>query len=100
MQPHPVTWQTPNPAAAAVPLALSESVPDGSHWPPMLLAAFCEHMATHGLPVDRRRMDEDRLYSLRQLAAAHTQADDTLRFLAVRLFRHFEGWQSGVAPAH
>ena len=100
MEPNPAPWQTPTPPAAAAPSAAPECPPAGSHWPEALLTAFCEQMAARGLAVDRQRMDADRLYALRQLATAHTQADETMRYLAVRLFRHFEGWQSGVAPTH
>ncbi len=42
----------------------------------------------------------DRRYALQQLKDAHNLADDTLRLLAVQLFRHFESRQSGIGPLH
>lgn len=93
------TRQTPtSQAAARQPAAPRGS--DGFRWPAELMAVFGEQMEAAGLGLNLRRMQYDRLYALRMLAVAHTQADDTLRYLAVQLFRHFEGWQSGVPPRH
>jgi hypothetical protein len=42
----------------------------------------------------------DRRYALQQLKDAHNLADDTLRLMAVQLFRHFEARQSGIRNVH
>ncbi|MEZ5644171.1 MAG: hypothetical protein R3E94_18525 [Burkholderiaceae bacterium] len=69
-------------------------------WPPDLLQAFTLRMASHGMSVSRALMNEDRRYALLQLADAHNLADETLRLMAVELFRHFESHQSGVTSVH
>ncbi|HMN91788.1 MAG TPA: hypothetical protein PKC60_01030 [Hydrogenophaga sp.] len=69
-------------------------------WPPELLQAFALRMASHGMCVSQMLMACDRRYALQQLADAHNLADDTLRLMAVQLFRHFEARQSGVVSVH
>lgn len=69
-------------------------------WPNELLETFSLRMASHGMCVSRALMLCDRRYALQQLAHAHNMADDTLRLMAVQLFRHFEARQSGIAPLH
>ena len=53
-----------------------------------------------GMCVSRALMMCDRRYALEQLSHAHNMADDTLRLMAVQLFRHFEARQSGIAGMH
>lgn len=69
-------------------------------WPPELLQGFTLRMARHGMSVSRALMMCDRRYALQQLKDAHNLADDTLRLMAVQLFRHFEARQSGVRSVH
>ena len=69
-------------------------------WPPELLEAFTLRMSRHGMCVSRALMMCDRRYALQQLKDAHNLADDTLRLMAVQLFRHFEARQSGVRAVH
>lgn len=69
-------------------------------WPPELLEGFTLRMAAHGMCVSRALMMCDRGYALQQLKDAHDLADDTLRLMAVQLFRHFEGSQSGIRSVH
>lgn len=75
--------------------------PDPAHvWPADLLEAFCLRMSSQGMCVSQALMQNDRRYGLEQLAHAHNMADDTLRVMAVQLFRHFEARQSGISDAH
>lgn len=69
-------------------------------WPPELLEAFTLRMAGHGMCISRALMMCDRRYALQQLKDAHNLADDTLRLMAVQLFRHFEARQSGIRALH
>ncbi len=69
-------------------------------WPPELLEDFTLRMAGHGMCVSRALMMCDRRYALQQLKDAHNLADDTLRAMAVQLFRHFEARQSGIRSIH
>lgn len=69
-------------------------------WPAELLEPFCLRMSCQGMCVSRALMVCDRRYALEQLAHAHNMADDTLRMMAVQLFRHFEARQSGIAGLH
>ncbi|MBU7574119.1 MAG: hypothetical protein KAF64_12240 [Hydrogenophaga sp.] len=69
-------------------------------WPAELLEPFCLRMSSQGMCVSRALMICDRRYALEQLAHAHNMADDTLRMMAVQLFRHFEARQSGIAGLH
>ncbi len=69
-------------------------------WPPALLEAFTLRMASNGMCVSRALMTCDRRYALQQLADAHNMDDDSLRAMAVQLFRHFESQQSGIASVH
>jgi hypothetical protein len=69
-------------------------------WPTELLEHFCLRMSSQGMCVSRALMICDRRYALEQLSHAHNMADDTLRMMAVQLFRHFEARQSGIAGLH
>ncbi|MGE0349672.1 hypothetical protein [Hydrogenophaga sp.] len=69
-------------------------------WPVELLEPFCLRMSSQGMCVSRALMICDRRYALEQLSHAHNMADDTLRLMAVQLFRHFEASQSGIAGMH
>ncbi len=69
-------------------------------WPADLLEAFCLRMSSQGMCVSQALMQNDRRYGLEQLAHAHNMADDTLRVMAVQLFRHFEAHQSGISDPH
>jgi len=69
-------------------------------WPQDLLENFSLRMSSHGMCVSRALMLCDRRYALEQLAHAHNLADDTLRLMAVQLFRHFEARQSGIPAIH
>jgi len=71
-----------------------------SAWPAELLERFCLRMSSQGMCVSRALMICDRRYALEQLSHAHNMADDTLRLMAVQLFRHFEARQSGIAGMH
>ncbi len=65
-----------------------------------LLDAFCLRMSSHGMCVSRVLMQHDSRYGLEQLSHAHNMADDTLRVMAVALFRHYEPGLPGVSGAH
>ncbi|MDO8904625.1 hypothetical protein [Hydrogenophaga sp.] len=69
-------------------------------WPADLLKAFCLRMSSQGMCVSQVLMQNDRRYGLEQLSHAHNMADDTLRAMAVQLFRHFEAYQSGISDPH
>lgn len=69
-------------------------------WPKELLETFTLRMSSHGMCVSRALMLCDRHYALQQLAHAHSLADDTLRLMAVQLFRHFEARPFGVPALH
>ena len=84
-----------SPARPRVPVAGT----DGA-WPNDLLEAFCLRMSSQGMCVSGALMQHDRRYGLEQLAHAHNMADDTLRAMAVQLFRHFERHQSGIPTTH
>lgn len=58
--------------------------------PPDLLRAFALRMASHGEWISSAMMCCDRRYALQQLASAHCTGDDTLRAMAMALFRDFE----------
>lgn len=96
MQPVPAlpATATTGPAAPTTPAA------PASLWPADLLDAFCLRMASQGMCVSRALMRHDRRYALEQLAHAHNMADDTLRAMAVQLFRHFERERSGIGSVH
>ncbi len=86
---------------ATVPLSVNRRAPDASQlWPRDLLEAFCLRMSSQGMCVSRALMQHDRRYGLEQLSHAHNMADDTLRVMAVQLFRHFESRQSGISGPH
>lgn len=68
-------------------------------WPPELLRAFSHRMASHGMSVSQTMMLGDRKYALQQLAHAHSMADDTLRSMAVELFRHASDQLAVRGPA-
>ena len=69
-------------------------------WPSALLERFCLRMATQGMCVSPALMQCDRRYALEQISHGHNMADDTLRALAVDLFRHFVVQRSGVSGVH
>jgi hypothetical protein len=69
------------------------------YWPASALSAFTMRMAGHGFSVSSTLMKYDRVYALDQLQLAHTLADDTLREMAMALFRQFERHQAGVELA-
>ncbi|WP_439115181.1 hypothetical protein [Hydrogenophaga sp.] len=69
-------------------------------WPQDLLEQFTQRMSGHGLCVSRALMVCDRRYALHQLVHAHSLADDTLRLVAVQLFRRYEARQSGIPLLH
>ena len=71
-----------------------------SPWPEDLLESFCLRMSSQGMCVSRSLMQNNRRYGLEQLAHAHNMADDTLRLMAVQLFRCFESRQSGISDSH
>ena len=93
---------TPAPASAFRPVPASvpglghKAAEDDSYWPRSELQAFTLRMAAHGLCVSSSMMLGDRRYALEQLRYAHAMADEDLRGLAMALFRHFEGRQSGM----
>ena len=91
------TRQTPTTAA---PLANRHASDATQLWPHDLLEAFCLRMSSQGMCVSSALMQHDRRYGLEQLAHAHNMADDTLRAMAVQLFRHFERHQSGIPSSH
>jgi hypothetical protein len=93
--------QQPDTATTLPTAALSRRERDASElWPHDLLEAFCLRMSSRGMCVSRALMQHDRRYGLEQLSHAHNMADDTLRMMAVQLFRHFEARQSGVWGPH
>jgi len=63
-----------------------------------LLRAFALRMASHGEWISSAMMQCDRRYALRQLASAHCTGDDTLRAMAMALFRDFESRPPGRFP--
>ena len=65
--------------------------------PPDLLRAFVQRMAGHGEWISSAMMCCDHRYALRQLACAHCTDDDTLRAMAMALFRDFENRPPGQA---
>lgn len=65
--------------------------------PPDLLRAFVLRMASHGEWISSAMMCCDHRYALRQLACAHCTDDDTLRAMAMALFRDFENRPPGHA---
>ena len=69
-------------------------------WPQDLLETFTLRMSSHGMCVTRALMMCDRRYALQQLVHAHSLADDTLRLMAVQLFRRYEARQSGIPFLH
>lgn len=86
---------------ATAPLSANRRAPDASQlWPRDLLEAFCLRMSSQGMCVSRALMQHDRRYGLEQLSHAHNMADETLRVMAVQLFRHFESRQSGISGPH
>ena len=95
----PTQLNPANPATQAA--SVSRRAPDTSQlWPHDLLEAFCLRMSSQGMCVSRALMQHDRRYGLEQLTHAHNMADDTLRVMAVQLFRHFEARQSGISRPH
>ncbi|WP_439519130.1 hypothetical protein [Hydrogenophaga sp.] len=69
-------------------------------WPDELLERFCLRMSSQGMCVSRALMLCDRRYALEQLSHGHNMADDTLRAMAVELFRHFLNQRSGIVGVH
>lgn len=69
-------------------------------WPDALLENFCLRMSSQGMCVSRALMVCDRRYALEQISHAHNMADDTVRAMAVELFRHFISQRSGIAGVH
>jgi hypothetical protein len=69
-------------------------------WPDALLENFCLRMSSQGMCVSRAMMSCDRRYALEQISHGHNMADDTLRAMAVELFRHFVTQRSGIAGVH
>lgn len=69
-------------------------------WPQDLLDVFSRRMESQGMAIHQTQMLCDRRYALQQLRLAHNTADDTLRWMATQLFRHFESRQSGVFSVH
>jgi hypothetical protein len=69
-------------------------------WPAALLENFCLRMSSQGMCVSRAMMTCDRRYALEQISHGHDMADDTLRAMAVELFRHFVSQRSGIAGVH
>lgn len=102
---HQVSPQVPTDAASVLakpttPCVAHSGPPASQAWPQDLLEAFCLRMSSQGMCVSRVLMQHDRRYGLEQLSHAHNMADDALRMMAVRLFRHFEARQSGVPDTH
>ena len=91
------TQQTPVTASSSAGRRAPE---DLQLWPHDLLVAFCLRMSSQGMCVSRALMQHDRRYGLEQLSHAHNMADDSLRVMAVQLFRHFEARQSGISRPH
>lgn len=69
-------------------------------WPHDLLAAFSLRMASHGMSISRSLMLCDRRYALQQLVDAHSLDDESLRELAVQLFRHFQALPARPPASH
>lgn len=69
-------------------------------WPDELLDAFCLRMSSLGMCVSRSLMRHDHRYGLEQLSYAHNMADDTLRTMAVQLFRHVQASRPAVPGLH
>jgi hypothetical protein len=70
-------------------------------WPEELLGVFCLRMSSHGMSVSRTLMMCDRRYALQQLTHAHNMADEDLRSMAVKLFRHCDGRPADLeSPIH
>ena len=69
-------------------------------WPDALLENFCLRMSSHGMCVSRALMICDRRYALEQISHGHNMADETLRAMAVELFRHFVSQRSGISGVH
>ncbi len=67
-----------------------------TYWPSYAIRDFSVRMAGHGFSVSGTMMNHDRGYALELLRHAHSLADDTLREMAVELFRYFERKQSGL----
>jgi hypothetical protein len=92
------------PATGSALARATHEQPPASHepkvWPDELLEAFCLRMSSRGMCVSRALMQHDRRYGLEQLSHAHNMADDTLRMMAVQLFRQFEAHQSGIPGSH
>jgi hypothetical protein len=65
-------------------------------WAKEHLQDFAERMAMHGMAVSCVRLRNDSAYTLRQLATAHATDDETLREMAMTLFRQFERNRSGI----
>jgi len=72
--------------------------PSGDHdiWASEHLEDFAGQMALNGMSVSCVRLRNDSAYTLRQLAAAHASNDETLRQMAMTLFRQFERNRSGI----
>jgi hypothetical protein len=69
----------------------------GDIWPSDYLRDFAERMAMNGMAVSCVRLRNDPAYTLNQLAAAHATGDETLRDMAMALFRQYESKQSGIS---
>ena len=81
----------------SVPVA-SQAVAED--WPDGLLDAFCLRMSSLGMCVSRSLMRYDHRYGLEQLSHAHNMTDDTLRTMAVQLFRHVQASRPAVPGLH
>ena len=95
----------PRPLANATPILIPTAVrpsrgDDSPVWPDELLEHFCLRMSSQGMCVSRAMMSCDRRYALEQISHGHNMADDTLRAMAVELFRHFVTQRSGIAGVH
>jgi hypothetical protein len=93
------------PSAKSIPNDLTPAsrwrgMGEAEPWPDALLANFCLRMSSQGMCVSRALMVCDRRYALEQISHAHSMADDTLRAMAVELFRHFVSQRSGIAGVH
>lgn len=97
--PKPVV-STPHAGRGSVASAARGRAHPQQAWPADLLEAFCLRMSSQGMCVSQALMQNDRRYGLEQLSHAHNMADDTLRVMAVQLFRHFEARQSGIPDPH
>jgi len=65
-------------------------------WANEHLQDFVERMAMNGMGVSCVRLRNDSAYTLHQLATAHATSDETLRLMAMTLFRQFERNRSGI----